>query len=189
MENDQLLSILSEFRIIIQENNDVSLFQLFQYLEKEESFLEEDIEIIEKEERRKSIINQTLIKSLKEAIQGFPEYYTGLIGLSITEFLEGNYKEASENALKAHQILNELKLHKSPLVKIASDLFDFTKQESEKKKIANLNYVKNIIKDKMALESGKTLLCSECGNYNERESKYCLECGHKFSRKERKEAK
>jgi len=145
-------------------------------------------EILRYTPRDKQFLRKMIVEAQRKALINYPEYYQGLIVLALVYFEIQNYKNASETATAAHQVLNKLGLHRSDWIEIAMELNNATSPRAGEYPdfLDYLDDVEGVIKQRAADKAGNTLQCSRCGNFNPPKSKFCLTCGQKFTKKDRK---
>ena len=154
-----------------------------------EHLISPKLESQETEKRRyegkdSQFLKKSIIHSLEEIIETNPEYPKALILLALLYFDLKKFKEAGKTAQKAHKMLD----YQSVWYNIALELFQqATPHIGEYPEF--LKYIDEIsfdIKKTTADKQGLTLLCPKCGNFNEKKSKFCIICGNKFTKEDRK---
>jgi hypothetical protein len=174
-------------QVAIQENAQ-EIKVLVDLLLREMSKTSSSGEIIRYTKRDKQFLRKMIVETQRKALINYPEYYQGLIVLGLAYFEVQNYKKASETTNTAHQILNQLGMHRSEWVGIAMELYNATGPRVGEYPdfLDYLDDVENEIKQRAADKAGNTLKCLRCGNFNPPKSKFCLICGNKFGKKEKK---
>ncbi len=145
-------------------------------------------EILRYTERNKQFLRKMIIETQRKALINYPEYYQGLIVLGLAYFEVQNYKKSSDATQAAHQILNKLGMHRSDWIDVAMEIYNATMPRVGEYPdfLDYLDDVEGEIKKSAADKAGHSLQCPRCGNYNPAKSKFCLVCGSKFTKKDKK---
>ena len=161
---------------------------LIDLLLKEMSKTSSSGEIIRYTEREKQFLRKMIIETQRKALINYPEYFQGLIVLGLAYYEIQNYKKSSDATQAAHQILNKLGMHRSEWINIAMEIYNATMPRVGEYPdfLDYLDDVENEIKKRAADKAGHTLRCPRCGNFNPPKSKFCLVCGSKFTKKDKK---
>lgn len=132
-------------------------------------------------------IRQILLEAHKNTIELDPNYYQGLIFLGFAYYELKLFEKTYLNVKKALNILDALDMLESNWAQIADYLIKVVDP------LLNTNVLLEYfdvsldnIKRKMGDAIGATFLCPECGSYNTPESIFCLGCGKKFTKKDKK---
>ena len=145
-------------------------------------------EIIRYTERDKQFLRKMIIETQRKALINYPEYFQGLIVLGLAYYEVQNYQKSSDATQTAHQILNKLGMHTSDWIDIAMEIYNATMPHVGEYPdfLDYLDDVEGEIKKRAADKAGHSLQCPRCGNFNPPKSKFCLVCGSKFTRKDKK---
>ncbi len=133
-------------------------------------------------EREKYSFRKAIIQSQEEVLQIYPEYYQGLILLSLMYYEIKEYHIASKLAHTAHELIKKLGVENNKWLDITTSLFDLGMEFEG----TYLNYFdnKNLdIRKIKAKRDGNILYCSECSTFNPKNTKKCLKCNKKLNKK------
>lgn len=136
------------------------------------------------------VFKSLLIASQKKVIESNPNYYQGLIFLAFAYYEVKEYEKSYEFTQRALKLLQSPGLENSYWTPVASEIAKGSQYLGGASSF--LGRIKDIlvyIKKNEAEKLGYTLLCSKCGNYAPPKSKFCLQCGYEFTKKDLKPAK
>lgn len=133
-------------------------------------------------ERKKYSFRKSIIQSQEKILEIYPDYYQGLILLSLMYYEIKEYHIASKLAYGAHELLIKLELGTNKWVEIATSLFDMSMEIEG----TYLNYFDSRtfeINKFKAKREGNILYCSECQTFNPKNTKKCTQCNNKLNKK------
>jgi len=134
-------------------------------------------------ERDKYLFRKAIIQSHQKIMDIYPDYYQGLIFLSLAYYEIKEYHLASKLAHEAHELINKLGLENNEWLEIATSLFDLA-MEIEGNYLDYINRLELDINRIKAKREGNTLFCSKCSTFNPKKTKKCIQCGNKLSKKD-----
>jgi len=133
-------------------------------------------------EREKYSFRKSIIQSQEEVLKLYPDYYQGLLLLSLMYYEIKEYHIASKLAYNAHELIAKLGLKNSKWLEVATSLFDLA-MEIEGTYLTYFDEIIFEINKIKAKREGNILYCSECQTFNPKNTKKCNQCGKKLNKK------
>ncbi|MHA1273464.1 MAG: hypothetical protein ACTSQP_14520 [Promethearchaeota archaeon] len=168
---------------IAEKLNDFEIILALQLLTTTKFEYKPDEEIKRYEKKEKKLLLKMLADVTMEFIAANPQNSLGLLLLSLIYFAQTNFKKAYDYANKACQRIEK----SSELYKISYDLIQEISEHLENypELFKHIDELEFDIKETSAKKLGYTLLCPNCGNFNDKKAKYCRICKNKLPKKKK----